>query len=115
MKKMYKIQSLSLLLILMFITSVTFADEQQKTFSESYSVNTDAEVFISNQFGNVVIETWDKKEVVIEIIVTVDGKSEKDAKAILDKVSVEISGTASNVKAVTPVTNFSSASFPRPV
>ena len=103
MKKVYKIQSLFLLLILMFMTSVIVAEEHQKSFSESYSVNADAEVFISNQYGNVTIESWDKNEVVIEVKVSVSGKSEKEAKAILDKVNIELSGTASYVKAVTKI------------
>ncbi|MEN8226103.1 MAG: DUF4097 family beta strand repeat-containing protein [Bacteroidota bacterium] len=104
MKKLYKIQTVLSLLFLMFLASVTLADEQKKTFSDSFKVNTDAEVLISNEYGNVAIESWDRNEVSIEVVVSVVGRSEEKSKELLDKISVKIEGSPSHVEAVTKIT-----------
>ena len=101
MKKVQQIKNLFFLLILMLLVSVTMADEQKKTFHEKYDVNADAELIISNEYGNVVIETWDKNQVVIDIVITVDGKSESKAKEILDKIVINFNGSPSVVKVET--------------
>lgn len=100
MKKMYTIKSLMLLLAFMFITLLAGAEEVKKTYSESYQVNADAKVHISNEYGNVNVESWEKNQVIIEITVTVDGQSKEDAAKIIDKVDVSISGSTASVEAI---------------
>lgn len=100
MKKMYTIKSALLLLAFMLFTLLAGAEEVKKTYSESYQVNADAEVYVSSEYGNVNIESWDKNQVMIDITITVDGKSKEDAAKIIDKVEVSISGSASSVKAI---------------
>ena len=89
MKNLQSTRNLLFMLILMFLASVTMADEQKKTFHEEYDVNADAELTISNEYGKVVIESWDKNQVVIDIVITVEGKSESKAKEILDKIVIK--------------------------
>lgn len=103
MKKVYKFQSLLLLLALLLVNMSLMADEHKKTFSESYNVKADATVNITNEYGNVLVETWDKSMVQIDVEVSVVSKSESKAKQILDKVTVDMSGSANEVKARTNI------------
>lgn len=99
MKKLYTIKSVALLLALLMIAMVAGAEDLKKTFTENYNVNADAQVYVSNEYGNVIIETWDKSQVSVDITITVDGKSKEDAAKIFEKVDVSITGSASSVKA----------------
>jgi hypothetical protein len=100
MKKMYTIKNALLLLAFMLFTLLAGAEEVKKTYSESYQVNADAEVYVSNEYGNVNIESWEKNQVMIDITVKVDGKSKEDAAKIIDKVDVSISGSDNSVKVI---------------
>jgi len=91
------------MLLLMFLASVTLAEEQKKTFHEEYDVKADAELIISNEYGNVIIETWDKNQVVIDIIIKVEGKSDSKAKEVLDKIVINFNGSPSEVKVETSI------------
>lgn len=103
MKKMYKINSLFFLLVMMLFALQASAEEQKKTFSESYQVNAGAEVIISNEYGNVNVTTWAENKVTVDITVTVKGKSLEKAEKAMERVEVSISGNASLVKAIATV------------
>ncbi len=100
---MKRITHISILISLMlfFAMSSMSAQELKKSFNESYAVNADAEVQISNKFGTVNIEIWDKNQVEINVEVRVDAKSDKESQRILDKIDVKISGSNDQVKAIT--------------
>lgn len=101
MKNVYKIKSLFFVLIMMFLASQVSAEEQKKTFSESYNVNADAKVNISNEYGNVTIQTWEKNQVVVDVTITVDGKSAEKAQQIMDKIVINYNGSPTEVKVET--------------
>ncbi|MBX3242683.1 MAG: hypothetical protein KIT80_03825 [Chitinophagaceae bacterium] len=63
--------------------------EKKKTVSQSYSVSAKDKVSLSNSFGKMVINTWNKNEVKVDV--TIIGKSPSEAKAqeILDKIRIE--------------------------
>jgi len=102
---MKRITQISILisLTLLFATANLTAQEVRKSFHESYDVKADAEVKINNKYGQVRIHTWDRNEVVIDVQVSVDAKSEKESQRILDKINVKITGSADLVKAITTI------------
>lgn len=87
-------------LMLLFILPLS-AQELTKSFNESFDVNKNAEVSLWNKFGNTTVTTWEKNQVVIDVNISVDARSEKETQRILDKISVEISGSNSKVEART--------------
>ncbi|MEE4256216.1 MAG: hypothetical protein V2I47_04190 [Bacteroidales bacterium] len=102
MKVFTQITMITTLLLLFMVSGVT-AQELTKNYNESFDVNADAKVQISNQYGQVNVQTWEKNQVMIEVEVSVDAKSEKESQRILDKIDIEISGDKSLVSASTAI------------
>ncbi len=93
-------------ILILFLLSMAFmlnGQELSKTFSDSWDVNADAKLTINNKYGNVNIEAWDKNQITIEVNITVDAKSEKESQRILDKISIDMSGSNTAVKATTKI------------
>ena len=70
-------------------------EERQKKIEKNFKVKQNTKLEISNQFGEVTVQNWDRMEfdVVIEIIV--NGKNESRADALLEKISIDIDETSS--------------------
>lgn len=83
-----------LLLILVLLTSVAFAgslSEKKKTIDKSYVVGGETILQISNQFGDIHLEQWDKQELKIRVEIIVNGKNDDRAESLLQRISVDIS------------------------
>lgn len=93
-------QSMTLLILMLFSIMLS-GQELKKEFNESFDVNANASVELQNKFGNIQIETWNKNQVTINVIVSVDAKSEKESQRILDNINVTINGSNTSVKAIT--------------
>src|ERR1700733_3546477 len=52
---------------------------KQKKISKHFNVKATDKLSIENRFGNVIINTWDKNEVTVDI--TENGKAKTDARA----------------------------------
>lgn len=84
-----------------------FPHSQEKTYLESYEVNANAVVQLSNEFGEINITTWDKPEVVIKAVVKVEGDAEGIVQKQLNNISVNLEGNASGVLAETIISSWS--------
>jgi len=94
MKKPLSLHKLLLTSGLLLATACAFAagdndGEKQKTISKSYPVSANDKITINNQFGEVKIITWDKKEVKADITITARSNSDEKAQSILDGISIE--------------------------
>lgn len=93
MKKPSNLHKLFLSFTLLLATAGAFAGdndgEKQKTVSKSYPVSSNDKITINNQFGEVKIVTWDKKEVKADITITARSASDERAQSILDAISIE--------------------------
>ncbi|MBC8111463.1 MAG: hypothetical protein H7Y04_10420, partial [Verrucomicrobia bacterium] len=68
-----------------------FDAEKRKKISRNFKVNVSDKLQISNQFGKVHINTWDKNEMQVDVEVIAKAGSEAKAQEILDKINIEIS------------------------
>lgn len=100
MNRFTKISSLIITMMLFLAASLT-AQELSKSYSENYDVNADAKVSITNKFGHVHVESWDRAQVAVDVVASVAAKSEEQAQKLLDKIDVEIKGSADLVEAET--------------
>ncbi len=94
------------------LCSATPARSQELTrdFSKSFTVNSSKEVDLSNRYGDISIETWDKNEVLIEVRVTVEMNSRERSERLLDLIQIEFIESDSTVGAKTVLDDrFSSA------
>jgi len=76
-----------------------------RTISKQYDVNSDALLSVTNKFGKIHIENWDKKVVSIDVTITVEARSEEKANRIFDDIRIDISGTSSRVEAQTEISD----------
>lgn len=77
--------------------------EEVKVIEKTYNVNSNANLNISNKYGNVTMTTWDKNVIEIRVEIKVDGKDNNAVKQRLNSISVDFSATASNVSATTQI------------
>jgi hypothetical protein len=64
------------------------AAEKTKTMTKSYSVDGNDKLAINNQYGKVVVNTWPKKEIKVDIEIKSYEGSESKAQEQLDGVSI---------------------------
>ena len=63
--------------------------EKRKTYSKSYNIGSTDKISISNQFGQVRINTWNKSEVKVDVTIIVTGSNEEKLQAIIDDITIE--------------------------
>lgn len=61
---------------------------RQKLINKSYDVSGDDKLSIDNQFGNVVVSTWDKPQITVDIEVSARAASDERAQDIMNKIDV---------------------------
>ncbi|MFC2126551.1 hypothetical protein ACFLU5_17310 [Bacteroidota bacterium] len=82
---------LSILLIFpWFYSQANKIQEKSKEIHKSYKVSESTELFISNSFGKVHIETWSKNEIDVKVNIIAKGKSHDDAQTLLDRINIKI-------------------------
>lgn len=88
-----------LLLSASFITAAKPSNETKitRTTSKSFRVNPDVDVSLTNKYGKVVINTWDKPTVKVEVNVTAFGKNEEVVQKLLKRVDLDFEDSDSYV------------------
>jgi hypothetical protein len=62
--------------------------DKKKTISKSYTVTKEDKLEIENSFGNVVINTWDKNEIKVDVEIGAKANTEEKAQDMLDEIEV---------------------------
>src|SRR5579859_3872517 len=62
---------------------------KQRLINKSYSVTADDKLEIDNQFGNVVVSTWDKSEITVDIEISARASTEERAQEIMNRIDVK--------------------------
>jgi len=60
-----------------------------KTFSKTFSADASDRISLSNQYGSIVIKTWDRREVKADVQITAYSNNDGDAQKLLDEVNIE--------------------------
>lgn len=71
--------------------------KKSKSYTKSYNLSSSDKVSLSNQFGEMKINTWDKNEVKVDVTIT--GKSDEESRVqeILDRISISDSKEGNTV------------------
>lgn len=85
---------------LFLISSTISAEEVTKEFHKEYTAGTKS-LEISNKYGDVVIESWDKDQIIIDVKVTVEMSNRDRAQNYLDKIDVQFSEGSNVISAKT--------------
>lgn len=79
------------------------AQDFEKTFSETFSVDGSGDVRLTNRYGDIRVETWDRDEVKIDVRVRVSADSQEDANRTFDRIEISFSGGANTATAITSI------------
>ncbi|REE82018.1 hypothetical protein BX611_1561 [Lutibacter oceani] len=110
MKNLYKI--IVLLLLIPFISNATERDgkyTKNKVITKEFNVNKNAQLTISNKYGNIGIATWDENRIVIKVSITTNGNDEEKVEKRLEQIYIEFDGNANDVSAKTIIEKNSSS------
>jgi hypothetical protein len=100
MKKLDYKTGMFFFISLFLISSTISADEVTKEFHKEYTAGTKS-LDINNKYGDVVIESWNKDQIVIDVKVTVEMSNRDKAQSYLDKIDVQFSEGANVISAKT--------------
>jgi hypothetical protein len=99
-KQIYK--SGLLLTFSVFLSASTLvAQEISKEFHKEFTAGANSTLDISNKYGNVVVETSDQKQIIINVKVTVEYPNREKAEKLLSYINVEFSEDGDVFKAKT--------------
>jgi len=62
---------------------------KQRLINKQYNVTADDKLRIDNSFGNVVVATWDKNEITVDIEISARASSEEKAQQIMNRIEVK--------------------------
>ena len=110
MKTILKVYSLLLISTTLVLSTSARAGEEpkvekKKTYSKSYSVSAGDKVSFDNRFGELKINTWDKNEVKVDVVMTGKANTDERAQEILNSIRIEDGKTGSAVFFKTHIEN----------
>lgn len=88
MKSYYSLL-LMLGLTIMFSSTSLIAKKYEKTIERTFDIRANGTTAISNKYGKVTLQTWDKEVVSIKVIIRAETGSEKEAQAAFDRVTID--------------------------
>ena len=62
--------------------------EKIKNYSKSYPLNGNDKIKLSNQYGRIIVNTWDKREVKVDVEIKAEAPSDADAQKLMDGVHI---------------------------
>lgn len=102
MKKIHVLLS-NVLLVTLLLSNAALAQKKKYEFakdrsiSQTYSASGNDKLTISNQFGNVVVRTWSRNEVKVDIKIEVSSTHQEDVDEMFDKIDVDHGKNGSNI------------------
>lgn len=87
MKKLATLFSLFILGVCALHASDGSVDRTKK-YSKTYSLDPSDKVEIKNSFGDVVIETWNRNEIQVDVSISVSSRSDDHADRMLDAIEI---------------------------
>lgn len=76
---------------------------RQKLINKSYDVTADDRLSIDNQFGNVVVSTWDKEQITVDIEISARASTDQRAQDIMNRIDVKDSRDGHDIRFKTNV------------
>ena len=64
------------------------SNEKQKTYSKTYPLDGNDKIKLDNEFGKIVVNTWDRHEVKVDAQIKAWAKDDNDAQRLLDGVQI---------------------------
>lgn len=94
------------LLLLIGMVGTNYANERKdftKSIKKEFDITKDGEVGLSNQFGKIEINTWNKSRVKIAVTIIARTNTEDQAQEIFDRISIDFANGSNYVRANTEI------------
>jgi hypothetical protein len=62
---------------------------KRRLINKSYTVTTEDKLDIDNKFGDVMVSTWDKDQITVDIEITATGSTDEKATALMNQIDVK--------------------------
>ena len=79
------------------------AQDFEKTFTETFDVDGSGEVRLTNRYGAIRVETWERNEVKIDVRVTVSADNQEQADRTFNRIEISFSGGGNSASAITSI------------
>jgi hypothetical protein len=101
-KSIYKPGTL-LFISLLLLSYTLSAQEVTKEFHKEYAAGANTTLDISNRYGDVVIQSWDKDQIVIDVKVTLEMPNREKAQKLISYIDVQFSEGTNLISAKTVI------------
>lgn len=98
-----KLSFLVLVSILLTMNVQAAKEEYSRKVSKSFDINSDATLNISNKFGTIHCENWDKNVIAIVVTITLEASNEEKAERYFDRIEIDLSGSRDVVSGKTSI------------
>jgi hypothetical protein len=79
--------------------------EKRKTYSKSYTINSNDRIKLENSFGEMKFNIWDKNEIKVDVTIIAKSATAEKAQEILNKIRIEDGKTGDGVNFKTKADN----------
>jgi len=100
-KSAYKSERLLFIPLLLLSFTLTAQDEVSKEFHKEFTAGVNTTLQINNKYGDVLITSWDKNQIVIDVRVTVEMANKERAEKLMSYIDVQFSESDNLVSAKT--------------
>jgi hypothetical protein len=103
MKKSDYKSGMFLILSLILVSFTLSGQEAAKEFHKEFTAGANTTLDISNRYGDVVVQNWDKNQIVIDVLITVEMPNKEKAEKLLGYIDVQFSEGENMVAAKTVI------------
>jgi len=96
---------IGLLILAFFIASSSLiAKEFYLEVKNNSPISSDGKVILSNTRGKIEVKTWNKNEVSVEVLITVNARKQSDANDVFERIKISFDAKDNTVSALTQIT-----------
>ncbi|OQX98085.1 MAG: hypothetical protein B6I20_11540 [Bacteroidetes bacterium 4572_117] len=89
--------------VLIFVTQNGYADDFTKKYNKEYKVTKNSILKLSNRYGDMHVENWDRSVVDIQVVITVKSSSKSKADDTFKKIKINFAKDGDVVSAITEI------------
>ena len=75
----------------------------EKRLSETFDINVNGRVNLTNRYGEIKVVTWSQPRVKIDVLIRAEARNEDEFQKVLERIDVSLRGGGSSVSATTTV------------
>lgn len=84
-------------------------NEVTKLISDKYKASASTILDLTNKYGEVAINTWDKNEITVDVTIKAWGSTEEKARKLLDMITIQKSDMGDMIRYITEVNNINTS------